>query len=673
MRSFRFLALLLCAGCSDIRLEPPAEELAQATVNDLVTLHGSFCASPAATVQYPVKVLFLVDGSGSQQFTDQNRQRVVAVEETINALIGEGNTYFKIVVFNASVTSTPPASGSPPPPVFTNQLSALLPGLTNLAEADTLTDYQGALAFTYSELLRDMSESDPLELTRTKYVIIFISDGMPDPQCTAGLNNDFDPNFAGGVNLLCEDQAFLNCLLEVPASVAPPGATCDFGQSAPCDDSCSSNICNFDGTACYRSPDASTLFGGLNNVELAAGLDYNQPYQILQKVREIMDLGERFDVGELSLHAGLVLDPLADPAIIDIFGDAGQAAPLMQEVAALGNGQYLEFYGGDSIDFLQLDFDPIKQQRSVTGFFADNHAARPELRTAAVDTDFDGLADDEELADGTNPFTADSDGDGYGDLLEQRLAAFSFDANDACLPALVDVPGANPTAPCDPAAPVNCEFQLVAGPGGSAVRGYVDTDRDGLHDCEERALGTYIDNPDSDGDAIPDATEVRYGLDPLAWDATGDADFDSIPNANEIEAHLPPLLPQQERDARERYRYKLTESGETLDGAPCYDFVVSGVHLMPTRRSADLNLGVGYNDIYLHIVEHVGGILGGVPLLRTACVRTRYVPPSLKIPANGEITLTEPDFRYAESQDPLVATLAPDQLFDPAADCVEVP
>ncbi len=70
-------------------------------------LSGQFCTSPAANVIYPVKIMFITDGSGSQQFTDQNRQRVVAVTETIQKLIGAGNVFFKILVFNSAITATP--------------------------------------------------------------------------------------------------------------------------------------------------------------------------------------------------------------------------------------------------------------------------------------------------------------------------------------------------------------------------------------------------------------------------------------------------------------------------------------------------------------------------------------------------------------------------------------
>ena len=45
--------------------------------------------------------------------------------------------------------------------------------------------------------------------------------------------------------------------------------------------------------------------------------------------------------------------------------------------------------------------------------------------------------------------------------------------------------------------------------------GDVDADHDGLSDCREaRLFGTQRDNPDSDGDGIPDGAEVDEGSDP---------------------------------------------------------------------------------------------------------------------------------------------------------------
>ncbi|RKH40011.1 hypothetical protein D7Y23_35435 [Corallococcus sp. AB050B] len=62
----------------------------------------------------------------------------------------------------------------------------------------------------------------------------------------------------------------------------------------------------------------------------------------------------------------------------------------------------------------------------------------------------------------------------------------------------------------------------------------VDTDKDGLTDDEEIALGTDPNNPDTDGDGIPDGIEVKVGgTDPL----DDDSDDDGILDGNEDKDH----------------------------------------------------------------------------------------------------------------------------------------
>jgi hypothetical protein len=49
-----------------------------------------------------------------------------------------------------------------------------------------------------------------------------------------------------------------------------------------------------------------------------------------------------------------------------------------------------------------------------------------------------------------------------------------------------------------------------------------DSDRDGLGDEQEAALGTDPDNPDSDGDGLLDGYEIDLGFSPLSKDSNGD-------------------------------------------------------------------------------------------------------------------------------------------------------
>jgi hypothetical protein len=566
--------------------------------------------------------------------------------------------------------------------VFTNDPGALSAALNDLAEADTLTDYQGVLGAAYHQLQTDMGcvyADSPAELARTKYVVIFVSDGMPDPQCTIGLGNDFDPVDPTQPYVLCENSDFLNCVLKRDFG-EPGGTQCDFGTCANGARGCTYN--DNEAAACCEQPSADpsnpngppNLFGGglLGDSELIGGNDYNQAYQILQKVDSIMELQDSYQVGELRVHAGLVLDPLADPTIIEIFGDAAQAAPLMQQVADLGNGQYMEFYGGDSIDFLQINFESIKQQRVVRGFFADNRAMRMTLDGLEVDSDFDGLTDAEEEVLRTDPRYRDTDGDGYSDKVEAHMLGFSFDPLDPCYPPIDDVnlQYRTRTTPCTSADvwdPVSASGSLFpCGSFGSGdcnpdagtctAWGFTDTDRDGLHDCEENALGTDTDHPDTDRDGMLDMQEFVYGLDPLRWDFDRDDDKDAIPNGRELEWHLNPIVVQNDEDARDRYRYTRPETGKTVDGRSCYEFQVRRLKLGYTQDNLDLSApvwwttepqyGVGHNEIRLYILENMADNLSGPPLVRSACVRTEYVPPSRKVPAAGEVILDECDFWY---------------------------
>ena len=116
------------------------------------------------------------------------------------------------------------------------------------------------------------------------------------------------------------------------------------------------------------------------------------------------------------------------------------------------------------------------------------------------DTDGDGIDDGQEVnTDSTDPLDAcdsvggtpptgiscianDTDGDGIND--EQEI-------ND----------GTDPLDDCDSIGGIPLEDS--------------DCDNDGLSNAEEDALGTDPDNPDTDGDGIPDGQEVMDNTDPL--------------------------------------------------------------------------------------------------------------------------------------------------------------
>jgi hypothetical protein len=119
--------------------------------------------------------------------------------------------------------------------------------------------------------------------------------------------------------------------------------------------------------------------------------------------------------------------------------------------------------------------------RIACGVLSEPVATEPvatEAPAAVVDTDEDGLTDDDEVnVYGTDPELFDTDGDGIGD-------------------------GDEVDAGTDP---------LVA----EAVE-VVDTDEDGLSDDDEvNVYGTDPEVFDTDGDEVGDGDEVDAGTDPL--------------------------------------------------------------------------------------------------------------------------------------------------------------
>ena len=123
------------------------------------------------------------------------------------------------------------------------------------------------------------------------------------------------------------------------------------------------------------------------------------------------------------------------------------------------------------------------------------NAEEPPIQPAEyVDTDGDGLSDDDEPTYGTDPALYDTDGDGFGDNQEVVNGSDPLDSTSV---------------------PANGE------PG-------VDTDGDLLTDAQEAEIGTDPTKPDTDSDELSDFAEVGFepgsstGTDPLAFDTDGD-------------------------------------------------------------------------------------------------------------------------------------------------------
>lgn len=165
--------------------------------------------------------------------------------------------------------------------------------------------------------------------------------------------------------------------------------------------------------------------------------------------------------------------------------------------------------------------------------------AEETARVAAypMDSDGDGLTDDQERELGTDPTKADSDGDGFHDFDEVTTRKSDPTVFDETKP---DERPKYGTAVPDPADAFEPPVQPATGspiPPSQPAAGE-DVDGDGLLVEQELKLGTDPKNPDSDGDGLDDGVEVNaYRTNPRSRDS----DADGYPDADEIKNGYNPI------------------------------------------------------------------------------------------------------------------------------------
>jgi len=121
-----------------------------------------------------------------------------------------------------------------------------------------------------------------------------------------------------------------------------------------------------------------------------------------------------------------------------------------------------------------------------------------------IDTDSDGLSDEEEVVLGLDPSNADSDGDGTNDGEDEFPNASSIADSDGDLltdqdEELLGLDPTNPDSDGDGVDDGNDPF-----PNASSI---LDTDGDSITDEDEISLGTDPTNSDSDGDGLSDSED----------------------------------------------------------------------------------------------------------------------------------------------------------------------
>lgn len=465
--------MLFVVGCGTPDLEMTQDR-------STVTLRGTFLTESPDEINFPVKVLFAIDCSLSMGDTvngvmvgsDPHFLRIEAVRNFINEYNSNENTSFEIMLWNNDVfakTRTIDGRGG-----FTKDPDELNRVL-DLAYNDTLTDYLGTLSEIYTDIQRDINSADEENLIRSKYIVIFLSDGMSNVQ----------------------------------------------GGSQPNSD-------------------------------------------IWNSVSEIADMAEQRGVGGFNFHTFLLLG-MFPPT------QAGQDAQAyaentLQGMADRGNGQFRLFESAESIDFINIVDMRLTVEYKIKYMVATNTNVQPGLELVYVDSDGDGLCDEEEVELGTDPNLRDTDNDGLSDFFEIRVSSPGHELD----PLVQD-------SPCDT-------------PAGDV---WPDTDDDGLTDCEEYVKGTNRRITDTDADGIPDGIEFLMGTNPLEIQYTTDSDFDGWEDWLEIQHHT--NVTSNDPKIRERYSYYYDiqdnglvpiDQGSSMPSyVRQYYFNISNIDIMNTAES----------------------------------------------------------------------------------------
>ncbi len=613
---------LLSLGCSDALIEQVSQKPAAA--NDRLTLRGEICTKPPDPTGFPVKVVLVTDLSGSMCVSDPpgsqegsgfceraeiqaivppgvtEPARVRALKRLIAQFRAQPNVQVSLVPFETNVKNPWPAPNGMEAGRFAPPNDDLVTRVNQLqSQLGKGTDYQGALAYAYSVIASDIarvSEAAPDQLPRTRYVVVFLTDGTPYPRCSG---NDMLSRYAD-----------------------PNNPELTWADSIP-------EFCNL--------TDPQDQINGF-----VVGTDRNQNYQLFGYVDQIMELKEQYNVGDIRFHTVLLFNEEAvracGPICQDLYGtypgvaqaDYPAAAKkiaswLLQRFAERGNGVYQEFVnnaGVQSLGLGALDYSSLASRNVMKNLVVEALRSVPGEVHREVDSDGDGLPDtlDNSFTTKTNPFFPDSDGDCFDDRFESLRADEGFIAGNN-----KDSRGCNPASPLT----LNCTCE--------------DTDGDGLSQFAEDFVKSRRKTVDSDGDGIPDGMEVRWGLNPMKSDAAEiDTDGDGISDWLELRGGSNPT--RRDRDLFDRLGYQYETTSEVrADGRVCYNFAVANLQLVTPPSSAGTTQGYNLFKVYFAEAPE-SGVASDYGEWRTACAWAQFDPPSLRVPIGPELTIRENNF-----------------------------
>jgi hypothetical protein len=653
---------LLSGGCTDAELEPLAQP--RLVRDDKLRATGEFCTTSPESVVFPLRVLFVVDSSESMLVTDpgdpvsQETGRERAVRETWETVL-EGKpegVKVGIIRFSAEAHSETPTDLDVPADgladsYFTTDSVVLQTGTLGLRTTDRTTNYLNALSEAYFELRTEFKAADLESLPLSKYVVIFLSDGLPDVDNREALQNT-EENILDAVKQV-KDLAELYHVgsFQFHTAYLTSGNGMAYDQQAQ---NLLQRMAEM-GEGSFRS--------------FPSGESLNFLHVDFTSARRVFTLKGMSAVNQNALvNRNQILKYLSPKPSADAGTDGGTDAGAVRDSGSTDGGKKATTDAGHT----EHDASAV-DQRLFTDL-DDNQL--PGCSEPLVDSDGDGLSDLTELAIKTDRFVSDTDNDGLGDGLEWKMASSGFDPTDPadarCFipdPCVdqnsdgfcdcvrdVDMNGqcdctVDTERPCQDTLGHDCVDKNRDGLcdcpdyDGDGRCDYTDRDRDALDDCEELYLGTARNGYDSDADGLPDWLEVHAESNPVSDDRLTDLDWDQTPDGAEVLSGTDPWCNESAIRSLVSYQYQV-EKIRSKEGTTCYSFDIGNITLVPTATNPRGDYpGNGWNRLLFFIGEVSFDDPDAFPLYRVACVMARYEPDgNYRNPPSGRVSLKESDF-----------------------------
>ncbi|MFO0727997.1 MAG: VWA domain-containing protein [Myxococcota bacterium] len=393
MRRPGLLALLaLPIACSDVHLErlpkPPPPP-----VDNLLTIRGRFCTEKPESVEFPLKILFVVDVSDSMSVTDPPdpadnnfTARTRAVVDVINSLAGVPGVEIAIIGFDSNVN---PLTRGFVPNLTAADVASLIGAAQQLNSNQGQTNYQDALNLAFQTIVTDVQKADDLTRARSRYSVIFVSDGNPDPVDPPDNTPESILKVVNSIHKLERERRLIELRLHTVylSGHTPP----QFQQNA---------------IDLLRSM-AKTGFGTFRNVGNGEKINF-------------LDIGFNSFRRIFTLKSFLVENRNARPVVdLDLATDSDGDGLSDAEERLIGTSETSTDTDGDGFN------DQIENGLRNAGFDPLD-SADADCKVAPNDTynkrddDGDGLLNCEERFQGTNPRLFDTDADGIPDPIETR-------------------------------------------------------------------------------------------------------------------------------------------------------------------------------------------------------------------------------------------------------------